>query len=983
MTSPTTNPLEYSHAGWHDLPANPPDAQRLKNILRSHLDTGTNDMTNARCINETIDVTTKLVNGLNKLRYLKECKNNSIIPGHIICPLINLENIFNKDFLKNNKPSFFNNIASNLLDSDIKQCYWIIKKREEELLKLVNKNFSSNSDLIKSEIDTFKSSTLEKCNDKINRKVNRKINPIIKSPYHQKNSTHKPISTIYSNNLKYSHNTDKNRELDPIDMYNNLHTHNWVINLTKEEIPSNILNLLSLGDGFNILPNTINFEIAHVIADVENIIQYQDLHDNHKNHIRNEICNTLTNYSKNKSIYLKHLDKKFTRMHNKIRNDIKELKNFQEHHPDIKILKTDKTKKTVLITANEYHNKMEILLNDKSTYHKIRKDPGDSIMKELKSYVNKLIDLGFIDKKQKTTLINNNYTTPRVHGLIKAHKSGFPIRPILNNIGGPTELLSKFLNPALNFLNKENSYDCKNAIEFLTKLEPFKKNIEYSMVSYDIESLFTNIPLELVYNLIEKNWPQIEPYTPIKNKVTFLQGIKLICSNSYFKYNGDLYRQKQGLPMGGVMSVNLSGIVINHLLNNIMSTYPAPPLFIAKYIDDIFALILPEHKIPFLDALNKLHQKLKFTIEEESDNKLRFLDVSLIRTNTIIKSKWTMKNTSSERILNFFSNHPHTHKYNIANNMIRKGICLTDKEYLLETKNKIFHILKKNGYPDKLVNKIWYTNINKITSEDNDLHIVHSNMENTTDTSNKDNIKDTYKNQYTEHNTEASTSISKVDKQKEKKITDFFKPKMAQETTKGMSLEEHNKRNTEETNQDRYRKKGIKKKRNNFVTLTHIQGITRNITNKLRTYNLDNLTFAYKPINKLGSSIYSNMKDKIEDEVKTDVVYEVDCNDCHKKYIGQTGQYLRKRMNDHKYDCNNSANKNKNKTALADHALTLGHTFNLDNPKILYSVRKRRNREIIENICISKKENDAVNYKTDAKTVGTFYSSVIQNINIR
>jgi len=86
-------------------------------------------------------------------------------------------------------------------------------------------------------------------------------------------------------------------------------------------------------------------------------------------------------------------------------------------------------------------------------------------------------------------------------------------------------------------------------------------------------------------------------------------------------------------------------------------------------------------------------------------------------------------------------------------------------------------------------------------------------------------------------------------------------------------------------------------------------------------------------------------------------------------------------MKEHEYDCRSSSKTNK--TALADHARKEKHTLNLEEPKILYTVTDHRKREIFENISIAKKSGEeAVNYKTDTKIIGSFYSSIIDKINV-
>ena len=58
------------------------------------------------------------------------------------------------------------------------------------------------------------------------------------------------------------------------------------------------------------------------------------------------------------------------------------------------------------------------------------------------------------------------------------------------------------------------------------------------------------------------------------------------------------------------------------------------PNFYRRYVDDLFLLFEnPNQVTPFFNYLNSQHSNIKFTIEKEADNKLTFLDVSIVRSN--------------------------------------------------------------------------------------------------------------------------------------------------------------------------------------------------------------------------------------------------------------------------------------------------------------------------------------------------------------
>jgi len=250
----------------------------------------------------------------------------------------------------------------------------------------------------------------------------------------------------------------------------------------------------------------------------------------------------------------------------------------------------------------------------------------------------------------------------------------------------------------------------------VTKLKEIKLDSHDIMVSFDVISLFPNVPISEVVKIIRKKWNEIEPYTKIKSKETFIEGIKLVTQNNYFSFNNKLYRQTHGLAMGGCMSVNLSGLVLNLLLENVLEKLSFKPKLFLKYIDDCL-VILPADKVEELhEKLNQYHPRLQFTVEKEVENTLNSLDVTIIREKDSFKFKWYTKKIASGRLLNYMSHHPHHQKINVACNMINKAKQLTSPEFLSEIQQKIFDTLRKNCYPIKLIKNIWYKPLENVES---------------------------------------------------------------------------------------------------------------------------------------------------------------------------------------------------------------------------------------------------------------------------
>lgn len=127
------------------------------------------------------------------------------------------------------------------------------------------------------------------------------------------------------------------------------------------------------------------------------------------------------------------------------------------------------------------------------------------------------------------------------------------------------------------------------------------------------------------------------------------------------------------------------------------------------------------------------------------------------------------------------------------------------------------------------------------------------------------------------------------------------------------------------------------------------------------------------------SDIFSKLKDPIKKEERKDVVYLVKCIDCTNRcYIGTTGVYIQRRMNQHGKDV---SNKDEKRSALAFHALQNHHKFDLDNPIILEQHNHQWKREYLEELHIRHNET-CVNIRSrDSGNVSTIYTHLLRRYN--
>ena len=197
-------------------------------------------------------------------------------------------------------------------------------------------------------------------------------------------------------------------------------------------------------------------------------------------------------------------------------------------------------------------------------------------------------------------------------------------------------------------------------------------------MSFDVVSLFTNVPEYLVIKSIERRWHQLHNKINL-NLSEFCKVVKFILNNNYFQSNQKYYKQIFGSAMGNPISPVLSDIVMEDLESHCISRLNSKPLFYFRYVDDVLLCLHKDYIDETLKTFNNYDMNLQFTVETLQNNSISFLDMTLINKNNRISTNWYQKPTSSSRVINFLSKHPIQQKRNIIYNLTDRGIVLSDK----------------------------------------------------------------------------------------------------------------------------------------------------------------------------------------------------------------------------------------------------------------------------------------------------------------
>ena len=93
-------------------------------------------------------------------------------------------------------------------------------------------------------------------------------------------------------------------------------------------------------------------------------------------------------------------------------------------------------------------------------------------------------------------MIKEHCKPPHIYGLPKVHKEGVPLRPVVSCIGSSVHPLAKYLAKILNPLQNRIPSNIKNSMDFITKIKDLDIADNTRLVSLDVVSLFTSVPVQ-------------------------------------------------------------------------------------------------------------------------------------------------------------------------------------------------------------------------------------------------------------------------------------------------------------------------------------------------------------------------------------------------------------------------------------------------------------------------------------------------------
>ena len=374
------------------------------------------------------------------------------------------------------------------------------------------------------------------------------------------------------------------------------------------------------------------------------------------------------------------------------------------------VLTVDKGVSLVVLDKEEYIQKAKQLLHQPN-YKTLTADPTTKHKNKLIALLKTIKPQGGMNDNLYKKLYPTGASSPKFYGLPKVHKDGIPLRPIVSSVGSVSYETAKELSRILKPLVGKTEHHVKNAKDFIDSIQDIRLKPDECLVSYDVEALFTSVPIQAALNITKKKLEEDrELHLRTSMSVQHISWLLEFCLKStYFLFQGKFYQQLEGTAMGSPISPIIANLFMEDLETRALSTTPHPPSLWKRYVDDTLTIINRDHKDTFLDHLNSMDPNIKFTSEDsKEDGSISFLDILIIpEENGKLNTTVYRKPTHTDMYLHWDSHHNIPSKYSVIGTLYHRAntICSTT-QYLHDEEKHLNQALKKCKYPSWAINRV-------------------------------------------------------------------------------------------------------------------------------------------------------------------------------------------------------------------------------------------------------------------------------------
>ena len=171
------------------------------------------------------------------------------------------------------------------------------------------------------------------------------------------------------------------------------------------------------------------------------------------------------------------------------------------------------------------------------------------------------------------------------------HKESTPLRPVVATCGTSTYGLAQKLVKILRPLVGSSGRILRNTRNLVDSMENVKLEARERLVSYDVKSLFTSIPVDEAIEICERKLRDDEELVDRTGMGvdTIVQLLRFCLKSTAFQYKGTHYKQLDGVAMGSLVSPVIADIFMENLEDIALKTGGVEPRVWRRFVDDVIA----------------------------------------------------------------------------------------------------------------------------------------------------------------------------------------------------------------------------------------------------------------------------------------------------------------------------------------------------------------------------------------------------------
>ena len=370
---------------------------------------------------------------------------------------------------------------------------------------------------------------------------------------------------------------------------------------------------------------------------------------------------------------------------------------YLRSEPGLAIRPADKGGRWVVMDAHAYSSECLRLLRDSNFYRPLPAPlPHQSV--DPSSVLSDLHYSNFITRSELRFLAPPPSPRPRHFGILpKIHKSSWPCssmppgRPIVADVSSINSNAARLVDHFLQPLVQSQASFLRDSHHLLAVLHSCSLSVNSLLASFDVRSLYTNVPIEEGLRRVQRAFLQ-QP-NPDRPDRQLLDLLSTSLSSNDFVFEDQSWLQVKGVAMGKAFGAAFANIYLGEWETLALNRASHQPTLWKRYQDDI--LVIWDHGEEalesFLHHLNAQDPNIQVDLHFHADH-LRFLDLEIYRgDNNCVGFRIGFKDTDSHRLLPSDSLHAqHVHRGVVYSQILRWATRSYSYQDFINTCHSVF-----------------------------------------------------------------------------------------------------------------------------------------------------------------------------------------------------------------------------------------------------------------------------------------------------